>query len=33
MGRTRAIGLGLAMLIAALNLAACATMGDPPSLP
>ena len=30
MRRTRAIGLGLAMLIAALNLAACATMGDPP---
>ena len=30
MGLTRAIGLGLAMLIAALNLAACATMGDPP---
>ena len=30
MGLTRAIGLGLAVLIAALNLAACATMGDPP---
>jgi len=30
MGLTRAIGLGLAVLIGALNLAACATMGDPP---
>ena len=30
MGLTRAIGLGLAVLSAALNLAACATMGDPP---
>jgi hemoglobin len=28
---TRVMGLGLAMVIAALNLAACATMSDPPA--
>ena len=30
MGLTRAIGPGLVLLIGALNLAACATMADPP---
>ena len=30
MGRTRGLGLGLVLLIATLNLAACATTGDPP---
>ena|SRR5438309_2149939 len=30
MGRTRGLGLGLALLIATLSLVACATMGDPP---